>query len=901
MPDWKAKIRERLTGLALDPTRAAAITEEISQDLDDRYDDLIAGGCNSAEAERLTLLELSGRDLLAREIKRAEKMVPDEPITIGTHRRGDMIADLWQDLKYSLKAFVRNPVFTLIVAVTLSLGIGANTMIFSFVNALLLRPLSGVAEPESLVLIGRQYKDKNYMSDSSYPDYLDYRAQNKTLSGLALRSPTSFSLNAGQEAERINGELVSDNYFDVLGVKPATGRLLNPGGDPGQDQAAVISYGLWQRRFGGDPGVIGRPIKLDGFDYIVIGVTAPGFEGVQTGRAAGAWTPITSLRRVDPARVRLFDERRPSWLELFGRLKPGTTIGEARAEFATLAGGLSQYYPPPGSAPAVRLEPGMGLDPEARSQIKRFAYLPFVVVGIVLLIACANVAGLLLARATARRKEIAVRLALGASQGRIIRQLMTESLLLALVGGGLGFLLGVWFTGILRSLLPERFLFLPLDLDFGVDLRVLAFTLAVTIGAALIFGLIPAFQSSRANLTPALKETPPSGLTRARLRSALIVTQIALSSALLVAAGLCVRTLRNARAIDLGYKAENVLTARIALPRQSYSKEQGLIFQRQLLERLRTTPGVQTAGFAVTLPLNDARWETSIIPEGVEQRAQSFQNYISPQYLDLMEIPLMSGRRFSDRDDVNSAKVTIINETLARKLWPNENPLGKRFNFKAGPNEMVSAEVIGVARDARGRNLFESGGPMFYLPLFQHYQSGIVFHVRSVLDPEQLATVVRREIRALDSNLPLYDVKTLAGHVDATLTPQRLLATLISGFGVIALLLAGAGLYGLLSFSVAQRTPEIGVRMALGARAADVVTLILREGMSLAMLGGLLGLVLAFALTRWVASWLYGVSAVDPLSFAAALLMLLTIALAACWFPARRATRVDPIRALRSE
>jgi predicted permease len=897
MPNWNQEIRNRLAGLELEPWREAAIIEELSQDLDECYAEKIAMGRPPVEAARLTLAELSERPLLSRELRKIENQITQEPIVLGTHRRRSMIADLWYDLRYSARMFIKNPGFALIVAATLSLGIGANTMLFSFVNALLLRPLAGVAEPERLVHVGRQYKDKSSMSDSSYPDYLDYRDQNTVMSGLALRAPAAFHFSAGREAERVDGEWISENYFDVLGVSPVLGRLITPA-DASNPSVAMISYGLWRRRFGSDPNIIGNSIKLDGFDYAVVGVTGPGFEGLQIGQKTGVWVPLVNLRRIDPARAGILDERRPSWLELFGRLKDGATLDQARAEFTGLNARLA---PQTNSRAGVRLEPGVGLDPGVRAEARRFVYIPFAAFAVVLLIACANVAGLLLARAASRRKEIAVRLALGASRGRIVRQLMTESLTLALAGGAMGLALGVWLTGWLRNLLPEKFLFLPLDLDFGMDWRVFVFTLAVSAATGLLFGLIPALQGSTLDLTMALKETRAGGMARARLRSALIVTQVALTVTLLVAAGLCIRTLRNAQAIDLGYKLEHQLTARIELPRKSYSKEQGERFQRQLLERVQALPGVEAAGFAVTMPLNDGRWETGVVPEGKDKRMQSFQNFITPRYLETMQIPLMAGRSFSDHDDANAPQVVIINETLARNAWPNESPLGKRLTWKGGPKEEFSAEVVGVARDAKGRNLFEAGGPMFYLPLFQHYQSGTILHIRSGVEPLRLAEAVRREVSALDPGLPLYAVKPLGEHLAATLTPQRLLANLISAVGLVALLLSAAGLYGLLSYTVAQRTPEIGVRMALGAQDHDVQRLVVMDGMRLALAGLALGLVFAFGLTRLIKGLLYGVSPTDPVTFAGIALLLLGTALIACYLPARSATKVDPLVALRTE
>jgi predicted permease len=813
---------------------------------------------------------------------------------------------LWQDLRYGARMLLNKPGFTLIAVLMLALGIGANTALFGFVNALLLRPLSGVAEPERLVQVGRQYEGKNYLSDSSYPDYLDYRDQNTVMSGLAALSYASFHLSTGQEAIAVGGELVSGNFFEVLRVTPAQGRLITAADEQGAgaSQVAVLSFRLWQQRFDGDVNVIGRTIKLDGHDFTVIGVASAEFDGTRVGTQSDVWAPLLTRRQTDPKGASILDQRHPSWLEMCGRLKPGMTIEQARAEFTTIAERLRQAYPQSNTYARVGVEPDLGRDISVRKGVRRFAYVPFVAVGIVLLIACANVAGLLLARAAVRQKEIGIRLALGAGRARIVRQLLTESLMLALTGGAAGLLIGVWLTEGLRSLLPERYLFLSFKLDFGVDWRVFGFTLVIAVLTGVLFGLVPALQASKPDLVPILKDARLAGGrgSRTGLRGALVITQIALSLVLLVAAGLCVRTLRNARAIDTGYEIESVLTARIDLGKQSYTQAQGQSFQRQLVERLQALPGVQAAGFAVTLPLNDGRWEDGIYPEGEDnRRVQTFQNLVSPGYLKTMNIPLLSGRQFSDHDDERTPRVAIVNQTLARRIWPNENPLGKRLTLKAGPDVKQMAEVIGVARDIKGRNLFEPAGAMLYLPLLQNYQPGTVLHLRVNVAPEQLTDALRQIVSALDRNLPVHSIQPLNEHLSATLTPQRLLASLITGFGLLALLLAGIGLYGLLSYTVAQRVPEIGIRMALGAQTGVLLRLFVTQGMKLALLGIALGLAAAFGVTRLLKSLLFGVSALDPLTFLSVAALLIAVALLACWLPARRATKVDPMIALRAD
>jgi predicted permease len=814
--------------------------------------------------------------------------------------------DMIQDLRFGFRMLLKNPGFTLIAVLTLALGIGANTAIFSFVNALLLRPLSGVAEPERLVQVGRQYKENSHISDSSYPDYLNYCEQNTVMSGMAFLSPTDFHLSMGQEATVVGGELVSGNFFDVLGVKPAQGRLITSADEHGGDanRVAMLSYRLWQQRFGGEADVIGKTIKLNGHDFTVVGVAGVGFNGTKVGAQRDLWAPLLTLKQTNPEGAKRFDQRGNQWLEIFGRLKAGVAIEQARAEFSIIGERLKQTYPQTSNYASIGVEPDLGRDTAVRKDVRRFAYVPFLAVGLVLLVACANVAGLMMARAAARQKEIGIRLALGAGRLRIIRQLLTESLTLALLGGAAGLLVGVWLTAGLRRLLPERYLWLSFELDFGLDWRVFSFTLAIAILTGVLFGLVPALQASKPDLVPTLKDARLAGRHGGKygLRGILVMTQIAISLVLLVAAGLCIRTLRNAQTIDTGYEIERVLTARIDLGKQKYNQVQGQIFQQQLLERVQALPGVQSAGFAVTLPLNDTRWGTVIYPVGEEnKRVQTFQNFISPRYLETMDIPMLLGRQFSEHDDEGAPQVAIINQTLASRTWPNENPLGKRLTWMAGPETRHTVEIIGLARDIKGRNLFEPAEPMLYLPLLQNYQARMILHLRTSVEPDQMAAALRLAVSGLDRNLPVYSIQPLNEHVRATLTPQRLLAHLITSIGLLALLLAGIGLYGLLAYTVAQRTPEIGIRMALGAQTGAVLRLVVAQGMKQALLGVGLGLVATFSLTRLMKGLLFGVSALDPLTFLTAPLLLVSVALLACFIPARRATKVDPLIALRSE
>ena len=812
----------------------------------------------------------------------------------GQRREDEMV----QDLRFGFRMLVKSPLFTSVAIVTLALGIGANTAVFSFVNALLLRPLQGVERPDQLVQIGRQYRDKNYLSDASYPDFLDYRARNTTTLGLAAIAPTAFHLNVRGDTERVEGELVTGDYFDVLGVSAIRGRLIAPADDlAGAGPVAVISARLWRQRFGAAEDVIGTAATLDGRPFTIVGIAGEEFSGIKIGTPRDIWVPLATLRRTNPKLAARFDERHPSWLELLGRLRPGVTLEEARAEFSAIAQQLEQAYPATNARAGAGVDPGLGRDVEVARQLRWFAALPFVAVTIVLLIACANVAGLLLTRAASRRREIATRLALGAGRVRIIRQLLAESVTLAVASGLAGLMIGRWLTVWLRNLLPERYLFLSFNVDFGLDWRVFGFTFGIATATGILFGLVPALYVSRPDLVPTLKGPRASGQRSGVLmRGSLVVAEVALSLILLIAAGLCVRTLANAAAIDTGYQTTQVLTARIDLAKQNYTEERGRLFQASLLERLQSLPGVEAAGLAVTLPLNDGRWQDSIRRERDPARVQTFQNLVSPRYFDAMKIPLLVGRHFSIHDGSGSPRVAILNQTLAHVLWPAENPVGKHIRFKGD-----AIEVVGVVRDIKGRDLFAAPDPILYLPLFQDYSSATVLHVRTSVPSQQFIPTLQRHVHALDGDLPVYAVKTLDEHVTATLTPQRLLAHLISGFGVLALLLALVGLYALMAYAVSDRTQEIGIRMALGARRGDVMRLFVTRGMILALSGVALGLAAGSALTRLMKSVLFGVSPLDPITFTVVPLVLLASALVACSIPAARAARADPTVALRYE
>jgi predicted permease len=577
------------------------------------------------------------------------------------------------------------------------------------------------------------------------------------------------------------------------------------------------------------------------------------------------------------------------------------TIEQAQADLSTIAGRLRQIYPQTNTNRDARVLAGFDMSPGDRREIGNLIGVLFGIVVLVLLIACANVAGLMLARAAARRKEMGIRLALGAGRFRIARQLLTESAMLALLGGGLAIVVALWLISWIRAALPSEMRDAGWRIGFAPDWRVLGFTLALSIATGLLFGLAPALQSSKTDLIPALKDSGASFSHRSggRLRGVLVVAQIALSLVLLISAGLCVRTLQKANAINVGFETESVLTAKLDLGRQNYSEAQGREFYQRLLERVSGLPGAQAASLASSVPLSRSSMGGSVEAPGQPQLNIRW-NIITPGYLDMMGIPLLFGRQFTELDDTRSPRVAIINETFARYAWPNENPVGKFFKMKF-PAGAPPVEIIGVARNAKGGSLFDDYPLAAYFPLSQQYNSGMTLHLRAATKPELLSAAVRQEIRALDPRLPVYNVKTLEQYRRDYLFTKRIQAALIGGFGLLALALASLGLYGALSYSVAQRTQEIGVRMALGASASDVLRLVVGQGARLIAIGVALGLAGAFAAAHALKSLLYGVSATDPLIFSVVALLLTFVALLACWIPARRATQVDPLRALRCE
>ena len=818
-----------------------------------------------------------------------------------------------QDLRYAVRLLIKSPGVTTTAVVALALGIGANTAIFSLVNGALLRPLPGVRMPNQLVTLERTQNGKVQYS-FGYPDYLDYRDHSDSFAGLAAHCGTPLSFNNG-EAERLRGDLVSGNYFSVLGVTPALGRLISPDDDdqPGAHSVAVLSHTFWLRAFGADREVVGRSMKLNGHDFTIIGVAGKDFTGTETGGKYDVWIPIKMQVEAMPRTLgrHWFNDRSAGWLGVFGRLKPDSSEEKAQAELSAIARGLEQSYPDTNEGRDVSLLAGIGLGSGDRVSLRNFLGLLLAAVILLLLIACSNVANLLLLRATSRRREIAVKLALGATRGRLIRQLLTEGLLLSSIAGALGLLLAPWSAQLILAFQQPAYGLRGVDIS--PDARVLAFTGFLSIVTAVVFGLAPAVQASKTDLVTSLKDgAPSSGHRKSRLQGSLVVAQVSLSLVLLIGAGLAVKTMRKALTMDRGFDSENMVLMSMDLTIRGYNESAGRSFYEELLKRVDGIPGVVSSSLAKTVPPNDWSDRLSVFLPGEEPPPEVIRarddlglrvdaNRIAPNYFRTLGIPLLEGREFTHRDRVGGPMVAILNEKLAKQLWPGESVVGKLLSVPFWHEPRPPVEIIGVAKDTKHRSLLSDMPLLVYLPELQVYDGRATLVARTIGDPARLIPSIRGQIATLDKDLSLFGVKTMSQQIESTLWQQRTAAGLTGIFGLLALALAAVGIYGVIAHSVAQRTREIGIRKALGAGSRDVLRMIIRQGLTLVLMGVAVGLAGAWALTRLMSSVLYGVSATDPVTFAAASGALIGVALAACLVPARRATKVDPMIALRCE
>ena len=818
---------------------------------------------------------------------------------------------LWQDIRYAARMLLKTPGFTLVAVLSLAIGIGANTTIFSLVNGLLLRPLPGIARPQQLVDIHATDQRSSYHT-FSYPDYEYFRDHSQAFDGLFAFGGVPLSLNAGAQPERTFGMLVSGNYFDVLGVRPVRGRFFTPEEDrtPSTHPVAVVSYGMWQGQFAADASLVGKTVALNGHTFTIIGIAPRDFRGTWVGLTPDVWVPLMMQREARPGGDQL--GRNMRWLQLSGRLKDGVTTQQAQGEMSTLAAQIAQAFPDSNRDQGVDVQRASAVPGEVRGLLVGFMSLLMGFVALVLLIACANVAGLFLARSSARRKEIAIRMALGASRWRIVRQLLTESVLLFLVGGALGVLVAFWVTDLLQAFKPPAEM--PLSFDFSVDQRVLLFTFLVSLTTGILFGLAPALATSKPDVVPALKAGTPGSVgasQKSRTRSLFVVAQVAVSLVLLVAAGLFLRSLQNASAIDIGFRPENVQLVSFDLLTQGYDKTKGQEFYRQLVERVTAMPGVDAVSLASMIPLNgNTRMEGISVP-GVEppEGRSTFQidvNTVDAGYFETVQMPVVRGRGFNETDREGAPRVCVVNETMAHRFFPDaaaSSVVGKRISFgEASGNNAAQTEIIGVVKDGKYGTLGEDPLPYIFKPLAQNYTGEMTLHVRTgATNAASVLTAVRGEVNRLDRDLPLLNVMPMTEAVGFSLIPLRLAASVVGTLGTFGLLLAAIGIFGVVNYSVTNRTREIGIRMALGAQRADVLRLIVRQGMTLALVGVGLGLVIAFALSRLLVSLLYGISATDLVTFAGIALLLTAVAFLASYIPARRATKVDPMIALRYE
>jgi putative ABC transport system permease protein len=809
-----------------------------------------------------------------------------------------------QDLRYGVRMLIKTPSFSIVAVIALALGIGANTAIFSVVNAVLLKPLP-FTDADKLMMVWETDSSRGQLRGSaSYPNFADWRDQNHVFEHMAAYHGNDFIMTGRGDSTRLQGAVVNADLFTLLGVSPVLGRGFLPDEDKPGDTGRVVllSYELFQKRFGSDPNAVGQSMVLDGKTYTIVGVMPQSFQFPIQNDPVELWTTVAIDRE---GKEPITDMRGAHFLAVIGRLKPGVLIDQARAEMTSIGARLEQQYPDKNLHHSVGIQPAL----EALvGDVRPTLLILLGAVGCVLLIACANVANLLLARAMTRHKEMAIRTALGASRARVVRQLLTESLLLSLAGGALGLVVAVWWSDLLVAMGKQD---IPRALQVGIDWRVLGFTLGVSLLTGILFGLVPALHSSKTELTETLKEGARGGsgegARRNRVRSVLVVSELAIAVILLVGAGLLIQSLWRLRQVSPGFNSQNVLTFVVGVPEVKYPTAKQSQFYHDLVARLEALPGVVSAGAVIPLPLNGDRFSISFEVEGrpVAKGDQPSADFfvIAPGYFKTMGIPLIKGRDFTDRDDKKGPPVVIVNEAFARKHFPNEDPVGKRIKpgISTDEDKPVMREIIGVAADVKNRNLSSEMRTGYFLPTAQMPFNQMTVVLKTTNDPHSLITAVQREVVAMDKELPVFNIKTMEEYISASVAAPRFNTTLLAIFAAVALVLTIVGLYGVMSYSVAQRTNEIGIRMALGAQTSDVLRLIVSQGFKLVVVGLVLGLIVAFALMRLIASLLFGVTTKDPVTFAAVAILLTVVALLACYIPARRAARVDPMEALHYE
>ena len=813
------------------------------------------------------------------------------------------MTSFWQDVRYSLRMLLKAPGYAAIAILTLALGIGANTTIFSWINSALLNPVPGLYKPGEVVSLALGTPTQPF--GFTYPDLEAVRNGQQSFSGIAACWFAQMSLTGKAKPERVWGMVATANYFDVLGVQPILGRTFLPSEDEKLDGApvAVISYRLWQTHFGARPDVVGQNIEINKHAYTIVGVTPAVFQGSQTGVRTEIWVPIMMEAQLD-ARGDLIHDHHNFWLLLFARLKPGVSLAQAQAEMTLRLKPEAKNYP----------EEHKGKDKVTAYPLWRNPWglnmflstlLPMLmtIAGLVLLLACANVANLMLVRSVSRRREIAIRMSLGASRWRLVRQLLVESLVLALAGGGLALLITFWTAGSLLKFMPDTDF--PLSLTITTDRTVLVATLLIAVLTGVIFGILPALRSSGVAPITVLKEDTGSAsgtLRKARLAGGLVVAQISLSLLLLICAGLFIRSVRSAQQIYPGFNSHNVWIASYDLFTAGYSEVNGAEFDRQLITRLEALPGVQSVSLGDRMPLGFGGGSTSVKPEGyVSQPNEVMETQaaiITPNYFQTMQIPILKGRDFTLQDTKSSQRAAIVSEAFVERYWPHQEVLGKQFNSDF-TNEWFT--VVGVARDTKVRNLNETPTPFVYLPLYQVYRANMMIGARVSGDPVAAGKTIQSTIHELNPDLAMFNVNTLESQQQFASFGQRVAGTFVGAFGLLALILAAVGIYGVTAYTTRQRTHEIGIRMALGASKDDILRLVLGHGLRLTLIGVGLGLAASFALTRYLSGLLLGVTSHDAVTFFSVALLLCAVSLFACFIPTRRAMRVDPMVALHYE
>jgi macrolide transport system ATP-binding/permease protein len=807
-----------------------------------------------------------------------------------------------QDLRFGLRMLRRDPGFSILAILCLTLGIGANAAVFSWIEGILFRPYPAVSHQERLLALTGTERSEAGNTGLSWPDFIDLRRNCTLFDSFFVSKITGTTLSIGDRAERATGSIVSDNYFDALGVHPILGRGFEPGEDSGRNAhpVTIISYQLWKGRFNGDPQIIGKTQRLDGVLHTIVGVAPGGFYGTFVGWAMQFWVPASMEEVFEDGGYKL-EDRGARWIESFARLKPGVTIEQAQYEVSSVAMRLEADYPATNRGRSIRLWALWQTPFNNASTLLPTLEIMVAVVVFVLLIACANVGNLLLVRSFARRHEMTVRLAIGAGRGRIVKQLFTEALILSAFGAAGGLLVAHWCRHALVLLFPARG-GVAMHLPGEIDGRVLLLSAGVCLLATLLLGLVPAMQTSKIDLAGALKADSAGVVgsrARAWVRSGLVVVQVSLSFVLLVGAGLLIQSLQKIRTSSPGFSTHGVMFAGVGLVSAGYDAQRAQNFQDQLLDRVKAMPGVESVVFARMTPLGYGSFSsTPIAVDGydvpLEERPSVEYNEVGPDYFATMGIPLVSGREFIRADDERGALVAIVNETMAAQFWYGRNPIGERVQVKDR-----WMQVVGVAKDSKYRSVRETAKPFFYVPLRQNFSVSAALFIRTPLSPETVAVPLAREVHALDPSLAPYELITLQEQLDRSTSPQLVAVTLVSVLGALAVLLAVIGLYGVMSYSVSQRTRELGLRLALGADASNLVQLVLSRGLALTAGGALLGAAVALALTRLLGNLLYYVSPRDPLVFGAAFAVMTIAALAACFVPAWRATRTDPAEALR--